>query len=96
MIGVKSWFVTLIKNEWPHVTSSHCSQYRYTLVSKTTSTFDGSDGRCGKSDQRHSFEDEKSPALPTFGQRNRSVTCGTIVLYQSPLAVERKMLLSSV
>ena len=35
MIGVKSGFVTRVKNEWPHVTSSHCSLHRYTLASKT-------------------------------------------------------------
>ena len=34
MIGVKSRFVTLVKNEWPHVTSSHCSLHRYALASK--------------------------------------------------------------
>ena len=35
MIGIKSGFVTLVKNKWPHVTSSHCSLHRYTLASKT-------------------------------------------------------------
>ena len=35
MIGVKSGFVTAVKNKWPHVTSSHCSLDRYTLASKT-------------------------------------------------------------
>lgn len=35
MIGVKGGFVTLVKNEWPHVTSSHCSLHRYALASKT-------------------------------------------------------------
>ena len=35
MIDVKSGFVTVIKNEWPHATSSHCSLHRYTLASKT-------------------------------------------------------------
>ena len=34
MIGIKSGFVILVKNEWPHVTSSHCSLHRYTLASK--------------------------------------------------------------
>ena len=34
MIGVISGFVTLVKNEWPHVTSSHCSLHRYILASK--------------------------------------------------------------
>ena len=29
------WFVTLVKNEWPHRTFSHCSLHRYTLPSKT-------------------------------------------------------------
>ena len=35
MIGVKSGFVSLVKNEWPLMTSSHCSLHRYTLASKT-------------------------------------------------------------
>ena len=35
IISTKSGFVTLMKNEWPHVTSSHCSLPRCTLVSKT-------------------------------------------------------------
>jgi len=35
IIGVKSGFVTLVKNEWPHVTFWHCSLHRYTLASKT-------------------------------------------------------------
>ena len=35
MIGVKSGFVTLVKNKWPRVTSLHCSLHRYTLASKT-------------------------------------------------------------
>ena len=35
MIGVKSRFVTLVKNQLTHVTSSHCSLHRYTLASKT-------------------------------------------------------------
>ena len=35
MIGVKGGFVTLVKNEWPHVTSSHCSLHRHALASKT-------------------------------------------------------------
>ena len=35
MIGVISGFITLVKNEWPHVTSSHCSLHRYILASKT-------------------------------------------------------------
>ena len=35
MISVKSGFVTLVKNKWPHVTSSHCSLHRYALALKT-------------------------------------------------------------
>ena len=34
MIGVKSGFVTLVKNECLHVTSSHCLLHRYILPSK--------------------------------------------------------------
>ena len=37
MLDAKSGFVTLVKNEWPHVTSSHCSLHRYNLTSKTLS-----------------------------------------------------------
>ena len=37
VIKVKSEFVTLVRNKWPHVTSSHCSLHRYTLASKTLS-----------------------------------------------------------
>ena len=55
------------------------------------STFDGSYGRCSQSNHLHSYEGKKSPALPTFGQRNESATCGTFVVYQSLLAVERQM-----
>ena len=33
MIGVKLGFVTLVKNEWPHMTSSHCLLHQYTLAS---------------------------------------------------------------
>ena len=35
IIGVKSGFVTLVKNKWPYVTFSYCSLHRYTLASKT-------------------------------------------------------------
>ena len=35
MVGVKSGFVTLVKNEWLHVMSSLCSPHRYTPASKT-------------------------------------------------------------
>lgn len=35
MVGVRGGFVTLVKKEWPHVTSSHCSLHRYALASKT-------------------------------------------------------------
>ena len=67
----------------------------HSSIQDSASTFDGSYGRCGQSDQLHSFEGKKSAALPTFGQRNWSATCGTFVLYQSPLAVERQMPLSA-
>ena len=36
MNGVKSGFVTLVKNEWLHVASSHCSLHRYTPASNTS------------------------------------------------------------
>ena len=35
MIGVKSGFVTVVKNKWFHVMSLHCSPHRYTPASKT-------------------------------------------------------------
>ena len=35
IIGVRIEFVTLVKNEWPHVTSSHSSLHRYALASNT-------------------------------------------------------------
>ena len=35
MIDIKTGFVTLVKNEWPHATSSQCSLHRYNLASKT-------------------------------------------------------------
>ena len=35
MVGAKGGFVTLEKNEWPHVTSSHCLLPRYALATKT-------------------------------------------------------------
>ncbi|CAM1328904.1 Uncharacterised protein r2_g3807 [Pycnogonum litorale] len=96
MVGVRGGFVTLVKNEWPHVTSSHCSLHRYALASKTTSAFDGSHGRRGQSDQFHSCNGQKSPALPASGQGNGSATSGTSVLYQGSTAVEGQMPLSAV
>ena len=65
-------------------------------IKDSASTFDGNYRRCGQSNQLHSFEGKKSPALPTCGQRNGSATCETFVLYQSPLGVERQMPLSGV
>ena len=38
MVGAKGGFVTLVKNEWPHVMSSHCSLHRYALATKTLPT----------------------------------------------------------
>ena len=68
----------------------------HSSIIDSTSTFDGSYGRCGQSDQLHSFAGKKSPAFPTVGQRDGSAGCGTFVLHQSPLAVERQMPLSVV
>ena len=45
-------------------------------IKDSTSTFDGSSGRCSRSDQLIRLRAKKSPALPTFGQRNGSTTCG--------------------
>ena len=67
MVGAKGEFVTLIKNKWPHVTSSHCSLHRYTLVTKTLSyAFDGSHGCCGESYQFHLCKGQKSSTFPNF------------------------------
>ena len=95
MIGVKSGFVALVKNEYPHVTSSHCSLHRYSQASKTLPLhlMEVMDVAVKVINFVHS-RTKKSPALSTFGQRNGSATCGTFVLYQSPLAVEKQMLLS--
>ena len=38
MVGAKGRFVSLVKNEWPHVTSSHCLLHRYALATKTLPT----------------------------------------------------------
>ena len=35
MLGVRRGLVALVKKELPHVTSSHCSLYRYALAYKT-------------------------------------------------------------
>ena len=35
MVGCRGGFITLVKDEWPHITSSHCSLHRYALASKT-------------------------------------------------------------
>ena len=35
MVGAKGGFVTLVKNEWPRVMSSHCLLHRYALATKT-------------------------------------------------------------
>ena len=60
-------------------------------IKDSTSTFDGSHRRCSQSDRFHSFKGKKSLALPTSSQINKGATCGTIVLNQSPLAVESHM-----
>ena len=62
----------------------------HSSIKDSNATFHGSYGRCGQSDQLHSFEGIKSLALSTFGQRNGSATCRAFVLCQSPLAVERQ------
>ena len=96
MIGIQSGFVTVMKNEWPLVTSLHCSLSIHSSIKDSTSTVDGSYGRCGQSDQLYSIESNKSPVLPTFGQRNGNATYGTFVSFRSPLTVERQMPLSVV
>ena len=95
MICVTSGFVTLVKNKWPYVTSSYCLLLRYTLPSKTLHLTEVMNGAVKVINFIRSRA-KKSPALPTFGQRNRNVTCGTFVLYQSTLAVERQIPLLAV
>ena len=64
MVGAKGGFVTLVKNEWPHVMSSHCSLHRHTLATKTT--FDRNYGHYGESYQLHSCKGQKSSTFPNF------------------------------
>ena len=64
MIGVKLRVVTVVKNEWPRVMSSHCLLYRHTLASKTL--FDGSGGRCGQSDPLYLFQGKKITGSSNF------------------------------
>ena len=92
MIVVKSGFVTLMKNEWPHVTPSRCPLHRYTLASNTLPLhlMEVVDVAVKVINFIHS-KTKKSPTLPTFGQRNGSATRGTFVSYQCQLAVERQM-----
>ena len=76
MIGVISGFVTLVKNKWPYVTSSHCSLFTapiHSSIKDSASTFDGSYGCCGQSDQLRSFKGRNSAALPTFGQKKKEM-----------------------
>ena len=97
MIGVKSGFVTLVKNKWPHVTSSYCLLHRCTLASKTLPLpLVEVMGVAVKVINFIHSRAKKSPAHPTFGQRNESATSETFALYQSPLAFERQMSLSLV
>ena len=91
MIALKLKFATLVKNKWPHMTFSHCSLPIHSGIKNCISTFDRSYGRCSKKDQLHTFERKQPPALPTFSQRNESATYRTLVLYQSPWAIERHM-----
>ena len=95
IIGIKSGFVTLVKNEWPHVTSLHCLLHRYTPASKTLPLhfMEVMDGAVKVISFIYLI---KSPVLPTFGLRNGSATCRTFVLYQRPLGVEKQMPLSVV
>ena len=79
MIGVKSGFVTLVKNQWPHVTSLHCSLHRYAPASKAPSLhlIEVMDVAV-KEINFIRLRAKKSPALPTSGQRNGNATCGTL------------------
>ena len=47
-------------------------------INNSNSTFDGSYGRCGQSNQLHSLKKKKSQALPAFGQKNASATSRTL------------------
>ena len=95
MIGLKSRFVSVVKNGWSHVTSSHCSLNRYILASKTLPLHLAEVMDVAVKVINFIFSRaQKSSVLPTFGQRNGSETCGTFVVYQSPLAVEGEKPLS--
>ena len=87
VIGVKSDFVILVKNIASRDVLAVFTKSIHSSIKNSTTTFDGSYGRCGRSDKLNSFVDKKSSALPTLGQRNGSATCGTFVLSQSPFAV---------
>ena len=52
-------------------------------IKDSTSTFDGSYGRCGQSDQLHLFEGKKSPALRTFGREMEALHVGLLFIPQS-------------
>ena len=55
MIDVRSGFITMVKNVWPHVTSLFTTSIHFS-IKDSISTFDESCGRCGQSDQLYSFE----------------------------------------
>ena len=92
MVSVRGGFVTLVKNKWPQMTSSHCSVHRYALASKTLPPRSLEVMDITVSDQLHSCEGQKSSALQTPGKRNGSGTCGTSAPHQSPLGIEGEML----
>ena len=71
------------------MTFSHCLLHRYTLALKTLPLhlMEVMDVAVKVINSIHLRT--KSPALPTFGQRNESATFDTLVLYQSPFALEK-------
>ena len=95
IIGVKSGFVTLVKNKWPHVTSLRCSLRRYTLASKILPLYLMEVMEVAvKVINFIRSRAKKSTAFSTFCLRNGSATCWIFVLYQSLLAVKKQIPLS--
>ena len=82
MIGAREGFVTLVKNEWPHVTSLHCSLHRYGLASKTLPSCLMEVMEIAVKVINFICSRAKNHRLiSTFGCRNGSTTCGPFVLY---------------
>ena len=91
-IGVEGGFVTLVKNEWPHVTSSHCLSHRCSFASKALPLhlmevknvgFKMINFICLISTNHRLFQ--------LLAEEMEAQQSGTFVLYQSPLAFESQI-----